>query len=184
LDFKTVISQLLKAFEQEQISFALMGGFAVNMWGYRRATIDLDFLVKLDDMDKVRRVVEGLGYRCIHCSANVTQFASDDKRQGMLDFLHAFRPASLAMLERAVHKTVFDGEQTIPVLQPEDVIGLKVQAIHCDPSRTLMDMADIEALMKILGNSLDWKRIEGYFELFNMQETAAELRKRYDETPK
>jgi hypothetical protein len=34
------------------------------------------------------------------------------------------------------------------------------------------------------GVSLDWKRIEGYFELFDMLETASTLRKKYDETKK
>jgi hypothetical protein len=140
----------------------------------------MDFLVNRDDMEKVRQIVEGLGYRCIHASENVTQFASDDKRRGSLDFLHAFRPASLLMLERAAHKSVFDNEQTIPVLLPEDLIGLKVQAINNDPSRTAFDMNDIEALMRIFGSSLDWKRIEGYFELFGMQAAVAGLRKEYD----
>ncbi|MDO9068730.1 MAG: hypothetical protein Q7W05_09785 [Deltaproteobacteria bacterium] len=70
----------------------------------------------------------------------------------------------------------------IPVIMPEDLIGLKAQAINNDSSRKPLDMADIEALMKILGESLDWKRIEGYFELFGMQETLAGLRQTYDKS--
>ena len=84
------------------------------------------------------------------------------------------------MLERAELKTIFDGEQTIPVILPEDLIGLKIQAINNDPSRTALDMVDIEALMNIFGAKLDWKRIYGYFELFGRQETAAKLRLKYD----
>ena len=150
----------------------------MNCWP--QPNVDIDFLVNSKDMEKVRQIVEGMGYRCIHASENVTQFSSDDKRQGKLDFLHAFRPASLAMLERATHKTIFDNEQTIPVILPEDLIGLKVQAIKNNPSRTPLDMADIEALMEIFGSNLDWKRIEGYFELFGMKESATELRQKYD----
>jgi hypothetical protein len=131
-------------------------------------------------MKKVRKIVECLGYRCIYATENVTQFISEDKRQGKLDFLHAIRPASLSMLDRAAHKTIFDGEQTIPVVLPEDLIGLKVQAINNDSSRAPLDMADIEALMNIFGAKLDWKRIEDYFELFDMREIAAKLRKKYD----
>lgn len=182
MDFKTVTSSLIGVLEQEKVSYALIGGFAVSLWGYQRATVDIDFLVNRNDMGKVRRILEDQGYSCIHASENVTQFKSFDKNQGNLDFLHAFRPASLAMLERVVHKTIFDGEQTIPVVMPEDLIGLKAQAINNDPSRRPMDMADIEALMKILGESLDWKLIEGYFELFGMQETFAGLRQTYDKS--
>jgi len=180
MDFKTVTSRLLTAFEQESISYALIGGFAVSLWGYQRATVDIDFLVNSNDLEKVRQIVEAKGYRCIYASENVTQFVSNDKRQGKLDFLHAFRPAALAMLNRAARKLIFDGKQTIPVILPEDLIGLKVQAISNDPSRTPLDMADIEALMKIFGTTLDWQRIEEYFNLFGMLETAKGLRGRYD----
>ena len=182
MDFKTVTSNLITALEEEHVGYGLIGGFAVSLWGYQRATVDIDFLVNSNDMEKVRQIVGGMGYRCIHASENVTQFLSDDKYQGKLDFLHAFRPASLSMLERAAHKTIFDGEQTIPVILPEDLIGLKVQAINNDPSRTPLDMADIEALMNIFRTKLNWERIEGYFELFGMQETFVKLRQTYDTT--
>jgi hypothetical protein len=180
MDFKTVTSKLLTAFEQEHISYALIGGFAVSLWGYQRATVDIDFLVNSTDMAKVRQIVEEMGYRCIHASENVSQFVSEEKRLGTLDFLHAFRPASLEMLSRAKLKTIFDGEQAIPVIVPEDLIGLKIQALNNDPSRALLDMTDIESLMKIFGSALDWTRIEGYFNLFGRAETAFKLRQIYD----
>ncbi|MBP1727975.1 MAG: hypothetical protein H6Q56_348 [Deltaproteobacteria bacterium] len=181
MDFKSVTSRLLTAFAAEQVSYALIGGFAVSLWGHPRATVDMDFLVRQSDMVKVRRIVEGMGYRCIHVSDNVSQFASADKLKGKLDFLHAFRPASLSMLERAALKSIFDGAQHIPVVLPEDLIGLKVQAICNDPSRTSLDMSDIEALVKIFGSSLDWSRIEEYLKLFGMEEKLGNLKEHYDE---
>jgi hypothetical protein len=180
VDFKTVTTKLLAALEKDHVSYALIGGFAVSLWGYQRATVDMDFLVNNNDIGKVCRIVEAMGYRCIHASENVTQFVSDDKYLGNLDFLHAFRPASLSMLDRAKRKAIFDGVESIPVIMPEDLIGLKVQAINNDPSRTSLDMTDIEALMRIFGKTLDWQRIEGYFELFEMQELAEKLRREFD----
>ena len=85
------------------------------------------------------------------------------------------------MLERAALKTIFDGEQHVPVVLPEDLIGLKVQAICNDPSRTSLDMSDIEALAKIFGSSLDWSRIEEYLKLFGMEEKLRNLKELYDE---
>ncbi len=49
------------------------------------------------------------------------------------------------MLKHAELKTIFEGEQSIPVILPEDLIGLKIQALNDDPSRTSLDMVDIEA---------------------------------------
>ena len=45
---------------------------------------------------------------------------------------------------------------------------MKLQAITNDPSRSQTDMADIESLVSIHGNNLDWSLIEEYFKLFNM----------------
>ena len=39
------------------------------------------------------------------------------------------------------------GAETVPVLQAEDVIGLKVQASSNDPRRVALDMADVERLI-------------------------------------
>lgn len=179
MDFKTVTDKLTVAFEQEGVLYALIGGFAISLWGIPRATFDLDFLVKRDDIQTVRRIVESLGYSCIHASENVTQFEASEKELGEIDFLHAFRPAALAMLERSERKKVFDGQSAIPVIQPEDLIGLKVQAIANNPSRMAIDRGDIEGLMQLRCTELDWERVEGYFALFSMQKLFCELKERY-----
>lgn len=179
MDFKRVTERLTAAFLQNKVLYALIGGYAVSLWGLPRATVDLDFLVRRDDMDKVREIAESLGYHCIHTSENVTQFDALDTALGEIDFLHAFRPAALAMLERAELKTVFDGQQPIPVIIPEDLIGLKVQAIANKPSRTALDRTDIEGLMQIYGDQLDWQRIADYFALFEMTELYLELKERH-----
>lgn len=179
MDFRSVTKKLSAAFSQSRVQYALIGGYAVSLWGIPRATVDLDFLVRRDDMDIVRTIAESLGYHCIHTSENVTQFDAPDNNLGEVDFLHAFRPASLAMLERAELKVVFDGEQAIPVIQPEDLIGLKVQAIANQASRMTVDKADIEGLMQLYGDKLDWRRIAEYFELFEMTELYHTLKERY-----
>lgn len=179
MNFKLVTEKLTAAFEQNKVQYALIGGYAVSLWGIPRATVDLDFLVRRDDIVTVRQIAESLGYHCIHASANVTQFDAEDRELGEIDFLHAFRPASVAMLERAQLKTVFDGQHPIPVILPEDLIGLKVQAISNKPSRRAIDQADIEGLIQMYGDQLDWQRVADYFALFEMTELYHELKARY-----
>lgn len=72
------------------------------------------------------------------------------------------------------------GQRTIPVIQPEDLIGLKVQAIANNPSRLAIDRGDIEGLMQLRGMDLNWDRVEEYFALFSMQELFNELKGRYN----
>lgn len=80
------------------------------------------------------------------------------------DFQHARRVISQDMLARAA-PVVFAG-MSIPVLQAEDLIGLKVQAYHNDPRR-LQDQVDIQRLLAANWGKLDLERVRSYFKLFD-----------------
>jgi Uncharacterised nucleotidyltransferase len=175
MDFKTVIVTLLKHFDERRIRYGLMGGFALGLWGTARATVDLDFLVDRGDMDKVDQVMRELGYERGFKSENVSQYVSRLKLFGEVDFLHAFRQVSIEMLDRAEEKEIFNGEIKIKVLSPEDIIGLKLQAIKNDPSRKEGDMADIKALTSVLGDRLDWAMIGKYAEILDAKDLLKEL---------
>ena len=123
--------------------------------------------------------MEGLGYKSAYKSEDVSQYASAVKIFGEVDFLHAFRSASIDMLARAVEKKVFNGEVKIKVLKPEDIIGLKLQAAENDKSRSAKEFADIEALMVYHKGKLDWGLIEEYFNLFERGKKFSELRQKY-----
>ncbi len=181
MDFKFVTEKLLAAFEDAGVNYALMGGFAMGLLGGSRSTIDIDFLVNRDDMDKVDGIMQQLGYECKHKSENVSQYISNLRVMGEVDFLHAFRDASLEMLQRVEEKEIFSGALKIKVVRPEDLIGLKVQAIKNDPLRELTDMADIEILLSLHCKTLDWAMIEEYFKLFDMEDDYNRLREKYSE---
>ncbi|HAS54208.1 MAG: hypothetical protein A2X56_03505 [Nitrospirae bacterium GWC2_57_13] len=175
MDFKTVISSLVNDFDRRRIRYGLMGGFALGLWGVARATVDLDFLVRREDMAQITERMGGLGYECKFQSENVSQFVSPLKLFGEVDFLHAFRQASLEMLKRAEEKDIFNGELHIRVLMPEDLIGLKLQAIKNNPSRKEGDMADIKALASARKGKLDWPLIRSYADILEAGELLAEL---------
>ncbi len=176
MDFKLVLGRLLGEFEARRIRYALMGGFALGLWGVPRATVDMDFLAAREDMGHVHEILSAMGYDRAHHSENVSQYTSPLAIFGEIDFVHAFRRVSLGMLSRAVSKPVFQGEHTIKVLVPEDIIGLKVQAMANNPSRKAGDLADIDSLMALHGRHLDWARVEAYFRVFQMEELAIQLR--------
>jgi len=179
MDFKAVIGELICLFDKRGIRYALIGGFALGLWGSARATVDIDLLINRDDLEKADSVMLSLGYRCSHKSDNVSQYISDDKMMGEVDFLHAFREASLGMLERSAEKDIFNGALKIKVVSPEDLIGLKVQAIKNDPERERADMADIESLLSRHGKTISWELIEEYCTLFDMGEVFKRLRRKY-----
>lgn len=179
MNFRTILENLLFAFRAEDVRYALIGGYAVGLWGVVRGTVDVDFLVRRDDLDKLDRIMTSLGYELRHRSENVSQYTSAQALLGEIDFLHAFRIHSVRMLERTVEKTIFQESLSIRVLQPEDLIGLKIQAIANNESREHLDMYDIEELMRLHGSSMDWQLIEEYFDVFDQQDLFARLKGKF-----
>jgi putative nucleotidyltransferase-like protein len=178
LNFITVTEQLITAFRTEGIRYALIGGYAVGLWGVARSTVDMDFLVLRDDLGRLDTVMERFGYRLHHRTDNVSHFVSAGPF-GSLDFLHAFRSHSLHMLERAVEKPLFGGAATVRVLIPEDLIALKIQAIANNPARERLDLNDIEELLRLHGKTLDWELLEEYFDIFERHDLFVQLREKY-----
>jgi hypothetical protein len=176
MDFKTVISILLKHFHDQRVRYGLIGGFALGLWGVGRSTVDLDFLIDRSDIEKIGRIMKEMGYELKFKSENVSQYVSSELLFGELDFLHAFRQASLEMLERADEKEIFNGRFKIKVLQPEDLIGLKLQAVKNNPSRKDSDLADIKALATVRGDLLDWQAVKRYAEILDALDLLKEVR--------
>lgn len=179
MDFKKVLSFLLSDFQKEGIRYALIGGFAMGALGIVRATMDLDFLVDRSDAESLDHVLKDHGYSLFYQSENVAQYQSDLKPFGSVDVLYAFRPVSLSMLKRAESLPVFGGEYHIPVLLPEDIIGLKVQALSNTDERKAIDIADITLILQQYSRSVDWGQLSDYFLLFEQEELFEQFKQRF-----
>lgn len=178
MDFERVLTILLKGFEEHRIRYGVIGGFALGLLGSPRATMDLDFLVHRDDLETLHQLLTRLGYQRDVLRENVSQYGHPTRPLGSIDVLHAFRPYALEMLTRA--RTVACPDiGSIRVLEPEDIIGLKVQAIANNPTRRSHETADIETLVSQHGRQLDWNRIQTYYDLFELGQEARTLRTRY-----
>lgn len=182
MDFQLVLDTLLKRFDDEGIRYAVIGGFALGFWGVTRSTIDIDLLLLLEDAERAHNLLNELGYERGYSTENVAQYASGDSRYGNIDIIFAFRAISRNMLARAVPVAVSE-EFSIKCLMPEDIIGLKIQAMNNDASREAWDRADVEALLsaKVQRNEvIDWQLLEDYFGLFDRADLLRELRDRYE----
>ena len=180
MDFELVLERLITEFSRLQIRYAVIGGFALGVLGTPRQTMDLDFLVHRDDLAKLDGALTNLGYVRVYGSDNVSQYRHSEAKWGSLDFIHAFRNVSLAILERAKDYPALGGKQKLKTAQPEDVIGLKVQAMFNDPERRAQEQRDIETLMARYRSQLDWDRIEEFYAVFDLASEAKRLRERFD----
>jgi|TARA_B100002003_G_scaffold218116_1_gene218864 hypothetical protein len=181
VDFVEVSSTLLQDFSKEGVHYAVIGGFALGFWGVTRATADMDFLLLLEDAENAEGILTRYGYTADYKTENVARFQSPNSKFGSIDIIYAFRDVSRNMLKRSV--TVEFGEDLfVRTLVPEDIIGLKVQAITNDNSRFNQDFADIQALLAVkseAGNAIDWEVLGEYFELFKRGDLLQELKATY-----
>jgi len=115
----------MREFNTQDINYAMIGGFALGFWGVTRATIDMDFLLLLDDSTRAEKILIKHGYRCNHKKENVAQYVSDSTHYGSIDMLFDFRVISRNMLARSVVVDVMENV-TVKPLVPEDIIGLKL----------------------------------------------------------
>jgi hypothetical protein len=72
------------------------------------------------------------------------------------------------MLARARPRALRCAHLRVPVVDAEALIGLKLQGLVNEPSRT-QDRADIEALVAARRGSLDLDRLRDYYRLFGRE---------------
>lgn len=156
------LSSMVRKLESLHVRHAVIGGIAVSARGHVRATRDIDFLVEGAAAERVAEMMTKLGFETLHRSDDVSNHLLGHLR---VDFLYARREYTTAMLGRASALTA-EGV-TIRIVTTEDLIGLKVQALANDPTRT-QDRADIEALLRIPAD-VDMALIREYFRIFERE---------------
>jgi hypothetical protein len=184
MDFFRVLQHLSDSFRQADIHYALIGGFAMAMHGVQRATVDLDFILLLDDLHQADQILSESGYQRHFHSENVSHYRAADAEFGRIDILHAFRPAARAMLERAEQISI-DVDVVISVAQIEDVIGLKIQAASNNPARQVFDWYDIKLLLEAAAaqqKPLDFALMRDYVDVFDVQDRYQEMIEWYGQT--
>lgn len=167
MEFKKVIASVLLELEKHNIPYALIGAVAMGFWGVRRDTVDIDILVKESDREKIISLMKGFGYDHLVSSNFADQFGHVLKSMGLIDFLYTKKKRSIIESSKTFKGL---GDVEIHVALPEDIIGMKLDAISNNPNRELQDWADIKAIVELLGESLDWNKIKEYCKITGMED--------------
>lgn len=134
---------------RDRMDILLIGGFAVNHHGYTRNTLDVDFMVCADDMERVRSGMIAAGYSNIESLDNALLFQKPGFAM-RADFLIVDR-TTMGRLMKNCHKVSVDGTPlNIPSLP--DLIAMKLFAIsHGGAARYDKDMPDVAFLCVLNG---------------------------------
>lgn len=171
MKLEIVLKMLMERFRREGIVFVLSGGLALSTMEVVRFTKDIDFIVFEEDKDRVDRIMTECGYEKQSFSTHeIISYWSPLRVFGQVDFLLARRRYTRAMMQNAVEKPVFNGRLHVHTIRPEDLIGLKVQAICNDPdNRYLIDKPDIQRLLKRHRDQMDMVLVREYFRIFDKE---------------
>jgi hypothetical protein len=171
MKFEHVLKALIEEFRSKGVDLVLSGGLALSTMGIARFTRDIDFIVYEEDKEAVHGVMAMLGYEKQDFSTDeIVSYWSPVEALGQVDFLLARRKYTRAMMRKADLKPVFSGQLEVHTVRPEDLIGLKVQAICNDPARYLIDAPDIQRLLRLHGQMLDMELICEYFRIFGKED--------------
>ena len=119
INLRKTLSDVHSILSQAGVPHALIGGFALAVYGHHRATVDIDFLADGLHKELIKNSLKLNGFILKFESQEVLQFAGI----GFVDIVLANRPLSQEMLKQAIKNKELD----IHVLRAEDIIGLKIR---------------------------------------------------------
>jgi hypothetical protein len=147
--FQEVFRVVADVLEPSGIDCLLVGGFAVNHYGYSRSTLDIDFMIVADNRDAVRDAMREAGFTNHSMHPNVSFF----NRPGTtlrIDFLNTDKDTMAKMLANAKQVEFYGRIARLPALR--DLLAMKFFALSQSYGRRVdKDVPDIAWLTLING---------------------------------
>ncbi|PIT98770.1 MAG: hypothetical protein COT74_13835 [Bdellovibrionales bacterium CG10_big_fil_rev_8_21_14_0_10_45_34] len=162
------IQQFVQKLDENSIAYAVIGGLAVFAYGGDRTTFDVDFLIHGQFRKQILEIAKILELKVVNENDEVLQLSGAIQ----IDVIFANRPKSQQMLTRVkLLKNL-----PFPVVTPEDLIGLKIQAFSGDRSREYVDKGDILTIFRHV-DELNFDLIKEYADIFQVWPEIEEIRK-------
>jgi len=139
--------KVLELAERAGLPLILIGGHAVNALGYERTTLDIDFLVLVDDLPRWKTTLLAAGFSVTREIPNFAQFAPADVTGLRLDLMSVDQ-STFSKIESASQVLQY-GHRDIRVPSVLHLIALKLHALK-NPAREELgkDYGDILALIR------------------------------------
>ncbi|MEK7528775.1 MAG: nucleotidyl transferase AbiEii/AbiGii toxin family protein [Patescibacteria group bacterium] len=157
--------KIFKAFDRKKIKYLIVGGVAVNLYGYSRFTGDIDILISLDqeNLDAMEKLMHQMGYierlpitlKSLHDTQQVKKWLKE-KNMTAYTFISKSSPQLDIdiLVENSIDfKNFYKRKSFIkiwdikaPVISIDDLIKMKKKA------RRDKDLLDIKALLQLKAN--------------------------------
>lgn len=137
--------QIVKAFSGAGIDHAVVGALALAVHGFPRATTDIDFLIRKEDLERALQAVEPIGYRF---RANPMKFKKTDMEVQRVTKVveDEFVTLDLLLVNDSI-RHIWDSRRRI--VSGEDVVSVISRAALIEMKATAgrdQDLVDLERL--------------------------------------
>jgi predicted nucleotidyltransferase len=150
-DLAHVLKAAVDALRQAGVDALLIGGFAVNHYGFTRSTADIDFMMALDRCAAARRAMVAAGFENVD-EHDTVAFYRVPGHPVRVDLLKVDQETMQKLMERAVAIDLHGHAMKVPAL--EDLIAMKLFALkHGWVRRVHKDLPDVIQLVRL--NKLD-----------------------------
>lgn len=156
-------TKILKELEKKNIRYIVIGGVAVNLHGYTRATNDLDIMLSFDkeNVEKFSKLAEELGFKA-KVPVDIIELAESNKRDywkkernmkvfSIYNIENEFEVIDIMIQDYIDFETAYKNKKimldegiSIPVISLSDLIKLKEIATH----QRDRDLPDLKILRK------------------------------------
>lgn len=171
---QSTLERLAHRLDQEGISYAVIGGMALNVHGYVRVTRDVDVLLTPAGLEAFARLCVGRGYVAAFPGARKA-FVDAESRVPIEvvtagEYPGDGKPKAVAFPDPATSSVEIDGIRVVPL---PTLIELKL-ASGLSAGHRLRDLADVQDLIVALElaldleNALDASVREEYRRLWNL----------------
>jgi hypothetical protein len=165
MKLKELIKITLEFFKNNQMDYAVVGGFALHAYGYMRATRDIDFITRTDYQKKIVSFLESSGFETLYCSDGFSNHLHSD-RFSRIDLIYIEGETAIKIFSSSTEKLIL-GDLRIPVVSPEHLIALKLFSIKNNPARKFRELADIKEIIQLQNPDRDL--IRGFFTQFGQE---------------
>lgn len=165
----TIFEVLDREARARGLAFLVIGGHAVNAYGYSRETADVDLLVRKDERAAWTVCLESLGYRLFHDGGTFLQFSSSEVAAWPLDMMLVNGDTFSRMWAEAVDQPAPPSTIRVPCV--EHLIALKLHTLKQRKiHRYLKDFQDVVGLIECCRLDPRSEKIKTIFEKYGNAE--------------
>lgn len=164
--FQVLFQKLIRIFEDEVISFVIVGSVAYSEYAPPRATTAIDFMILESDYDQFKKALQNhkIDFKINNYQQIVITIKDEPNELNAygLMFLVQCAPKGLAVNNMAIRKRIFD-VQNVPVARPEKLVALWCNAVSngnfkvYESAKMLikLQLADIDSCFELIENMPD-----------------------------